>query len=426
MSRVVAFVLALALAACVHARPDAAIDAVARDYVRLALEIDTHEEGYVDAYTGPPQWREAARAHPRSREALAAETTRLIDRLASADIASLDAMGQRRVAFLLAQLRSARFRLDMIGGVRQPFRDEAERLFALRPVVAPLASYDQYLREIERLAPGEGPLHERAEAFRQRYAIPADRLDAVIRAAIAECRARTMAHIALPPNERFTLEFVTDKPWAGYNYYQGDAHSVIQINTDLPVTIDRAIDLGCHEGYPGHHTHQTLLEEALVKQRGWIEFTVFPLYSPLALIAEGAGNAGIDLAFPDAEQERFAAETLFPLAGLDPATAPDYFSYVRTLEGLSGAGITIAQMYLDGEIDRARAVALLQHYTLRSPARAEQQVRFMDAYRSYVINYVIGEEMVRAHVEAAGADPEARWAAFARVISEPTLPRDLQ
>jgi hypothetical protein len=33
--------------------------------------------------------------------------------------------------------------------------------------------------------------------------------------------------------------------------------------------------------------------------------------------------------------------------------------------------------------------------------------------------------MARAYVEAAGSDPQARWAAFERIISEPTLPSDL-
>ena len=65
-----------------------------------------------------------------------------------------------------------------------------------------------------------------------------------------------MRHIALPENERFTLEFVTGKSWGGYNYYKGNAHSLIQVNTDLPIRISRAVDLGCHEGYPGHHVLQ--------------------------------------------------------------------------------------------------------------------------------------------------------------------------
>jgi len=70
-----------------------------------------------------------------------------------------------------------------------------------------------------------------------------------------------MAHVELPATERFTIEYVTGKSWSGYNWYQGDYKSLIQVNTDLPIYIDRAIDLACHEGYPGHHVYNVLLEK---------------------------------------------------------------------------------------------------------------------------------------------------------------------
>ena len=50
-----------------------------------------------------------------------------------------------------------------------------------------------------------------------------------------------------------------------YNWYKGNLRSVIQVNTDLPLAVDRAIDLACHEGYPGHHVYNALLEQRLVK-----------------------------------------------------------------------------------------------------------------------------------------------------------------
>ena len=106
------------------------------------------------------------------------------------------------------------------------------------------------------------------------------------------------AHLALPPGESFTVEYVTGKSWSGYNWYQGDYRSLIQVNTDLPINIDRAIDLACHEGYPGHHVYNVLLEQHLVRERGWIEYSVYPLFSPQSLIAEGTANYGIEVAFP--------------------------------------------------------------------------------------------------------------------------------
>src|SRR5690606_26041338 len=136
-------------------------------------------------------------------------------------------------------------------------------------------------------------------------------------------------------------------------------------------------------------------------------------------------NYGIDLAFPGEEKTRFEAQVLYPLAGLDPATAQAYAALQEATEALAGARMTIAAEYLDGNIDRETAIAMAQKYQLISRERAEQSIRFTEGYRSYVINYGLGEEMARAHVEGAAPDQAGRWRALERVLSRPTLPRDL-
>lgn len=407
------------------APPAAQLDAIAKDFVRLTLEAGEREPGYVDAYYGPDDWAKAAKAAPRTVPQLRAEADRLASALATVDGKALSADETRRKAFLAGQLKAAQTRLAMLGGQTFSFQDEAEGLFGVRPALKPLASYDPVLAQIETLLPGDGDLADRADAFQARYVIPADRLEPVMHAAIAACKARTAAHIALPPGERFDMEFVTDKPWSGYNWYKGGAHSLIQINTSLPVYISRALDLGCHEGYPGHHVLNALLEEKLTKAKGWVEFSVYPLFSPQSLIAEGSANYGIALAFPGPEKVRFEREQLYPLAGLDPATAEAYDAFTRAKAALSGAEYTIADDYLAGRIDRAQAVALLRKYGLMTQARAEQRMKFVDTYRSYVINYGLGQDMVREHVERAGPSPDARWARMEAVISQPTTPADL-
>ena len=80
--------------------------------------------------------------------------------------------------------------------------------------------------------------------------------------------------------ESFTVEYVTGKPWGAYNWYQGDYRSQIQVNTDLLIYIDHAVDLACHEGYPGHHVYNALLEKHLGRDRGWVEYEVYLLFSP--------------------------------------------------------------------------------------------------------------------------------------------------
>ncbi len=392
----------------------------------LSLTIGEKEEGYIDAYYGPAELQAQAKADGAKQDldALARRTDELQKKLAA--VASNDAQEARRARFLAAQLTAAATRLRMLKGEKLSFDDEAKGLFGVAPELKPLSSYDQVLARIETLVPGSGNLADRVDAFQNRFNIPKERLKPVFDAAIAECRRRTLQHIPMPKGERFDMSFVTGKSWSGYNYYQGNAHSRIEINTDLPIRISRAVDLGCHEGYPGHHVLNALLEQRLTKEKGWIEFSIYPLYSPQSLIAEGSANYGIDLAFPGDDQLTFETKTIYPLAGLPTTQAADFLALNRAMRDLAGARFTIAREYLEGRIDEAEAARLSRQYLLVSPERAKQLTDFTKQYRTYVINYGLGQDMVRAYVDAAGADPKARWARMEKILSEPTLPSDLK
>ena len=398
------------------------LDAIARDYVALILEIGEREPGYVDAYYGPAEWQDAAKASPRTVPQLIQGAAGLTERLNAVSTRGGEPAVAQRRAYLLAHVSAASARLRMLSGEKMSFADEAEALFGIRPELRPLTSFDPVLAQIDALLPGPGSLNERVTAFRADYVIPRDRLQRVMDAAIAECRARTVRHIALPANERFTLSFVGDKPWSGYNYYLGDAASRIEINADFPIYTERAIDLGCHEGYPGHHVYNALLERTFVRERGWVEMSVYPLFSPMSFVAEGSANYGIDLAFPGDEGTRFEREVLFPLAGLDPATAEKKAQLAALTRQLARAEYTIADDWLAGRIDRAETIRRLMKYSLADEAKATQRLRFIDTYRSYIINYGLGRDVVQAWVERQPGD---RWDAMETLLSSQILPADL-
>jgi len=426
-----AYILPLALLAsgCVSAdapltqrvAPAVSISQISDAYIRLTLEAGTHEAEYVDAYYGPAELQTSAKANPRPLAALVAEARTLT---ASID-AALPATRVDRALALRGMLVAAETRLQMLQGRKFSFNDEAQGQFATLPALQPLTHYDAILSQLEILIPGEGTLPARVDAFNERYTIPKERLTIVFDAAIAECKRRTARHIALPAGETFTMEFVTGKTWSGYNYYKGNYNSLIQINTDLPIRISRAVDLGCHEGYPGHHVLNLMVEERLARGKGWKEYEVNPLYSPTSVLSEGSANYGIDLAFPAAERLAFERDILYPLAGLNPASAEAYWKMQQMTEALSGARLTIAKMYLDGEVSRPKALELTQRYLLLSPARAEQSVGFTDHYRSYVINYGWGKDLVRGYIERGNPDQKTRWQRMEKILSEPTLPSDL-
>jgi len=406
--------------------PRSPLDAIAQEYVFAVLALGEHDPAYVDAFYGPPEWRTRVHASKRSLSSIRADAIELTTAL-NAIAPSTDPLVRLRQEYLRKQIAALQARAEMIGGRKMSFDEESAALYDAVAPSHPDSYFQATLDDLARRLPGDGPLIDRLEAFRQHFVIPKDRLADVFTLAIAECRRRTLAHVALPADESFTVEYVTNKSWSGYNWYQGQFRSLIQVNTDLPIYIDRAVDLACHEGYPGHHVYNVLLEQQLVRSRGWVEMTVYPLFSPQSLIAEGSANYGIDVAFPGDERVRFERERLFPAAALDASRASEYSEVQALVDRLSYAWNEAARRYLNGERDRAATARWLTRFALMSPPRAEQRTRFMDDYRSYVINYNLGKDLVRAYIESkAGADSAARWPAFVDLLSSPRLPSGLR
>ena len=424
-----ASMLILCVGACEHEDSQDAsrgldMDAAAHEYLFLELSMGQHDPMHVDAYYGPEEIRAEAVAAGLGLEAIRTRSAALAETLRAARDAA-DASGRQRIDGLLARLRALATRIDIARGDFLPFDEEAQRLFGVRPPEFGEDEFRAILTEIDELLPGDDKLAKRVDDYRKRFEIPADKLELVLDAAIVECRRRTLQHIELPADESFTVAFVTDKPWGGYNWYQGNATSLIEINTDLPTEINRAVGLGCHEIYPGHHTYNALLETELVQARGWIEYSLYPLFSPESLIAEGTANYGRRLVFPGDERAAFETAVLFPLAGLDAGEASRYYRLLELLTKLAYVRNEAARDYLNGDRSRDATIDWLVEYSLVSPQRAEKSVDFMDAYRSYVINYNFGQDLVRQYVERDDADEDSRWQRFKGLLSSPVRTEDL-
>jgi hypothetical protein len=412
------------------AHPSAApMNQIAEAYVKLVLAVGQHDPDYVDAYYGPKEWAEAEKQQKRSLASIRQEAASLTSQVQKIPVKGQSELMQLRRQYLLKQLNALSTRVRMLEGAKLTFDEEARALYDAAPPTLPKSHFEKVLSKLDKaLPPGPGSVADRYERFRKDFIIPTDKVDQVFKAAIEEARSRTRKHLTLPDAETFRLEYVKDKSWSGYNWYQGGSQSLIQINTDLPIYIDRAIDLAAHEGYPGHHVYNALLEQHMVKDNGFVEFSVYPLFSPQSLIAEGSANYGIEVAFPGQERIAFERDVLFPLAGIDPAKAADYYKIQALAAQSSYAGNEAARQYLNGKISADEAAKWLMTYGLMSEDRAKQRVKFIDKYRSYVINYNLGQDLVKSYVERRGGtanNPEKRWEEFTKLLSSPRLPSGL-
>ena len=408
--------LALWLPACGGGpsfRSASALDAAAESYVRLVLALGERDADSLDTYHGPLEWQAEARAAHATLPEIRASAAALAAQLAT-PIPNEDEV---RRQFLIRQLAAIVARIDVVRGARLPFDEEARLLFGLDVPAVEHGPAAAAVREaIDRLLPGPGDLAARSAAYHRKFLIAPDRLPAVLARAIEGCRAATRAHLELPPSERVGVEFVRELSWSAFTRYAGGFTSRIQVNAGMPLTVDRALDLACHESYPGHHTIASLLEGRF---GGRGELLIQPLFSPQSLLHEAASSLAGQLAFPEPVRVAFERDALFPLAGFDPAEAARHVRIGRLIDALYGVEADIARRYLDGSLDFPRAAAALERDALMPSADAT--LKFLNQYRTYAATYTIGRDALQRHLGGqppAGGDA-GRWSAYANVVTDP-------
>jgi hypothetical protein len=407
------------------------VNEIAESYVKLVLEIGLYDDVYVDAYFGPSEWRppESAKQDPFPAERLGGRARDLIERLVRVDPRGFTPLERQRQAYLEKQLSSAKAKIELLAGRKMSFDEESKALY---DVVAPArdeAHFRSILDKLDRAMPGSDDLYWRFNSCRSKFTVPSDKLEQTLRAVIAEYRKRTQEHVPLPEGERYEMQFVIAEPWGAATTYKGDGLSLIEVNFHMPFGVADIEKLAGHEIYPGHHLHLTLLDRNLIKDRNWMEFSVLPLYSPLALIAEGLAEYGCkDLVMTIAERVEFDRRILLPPAGLDLDEVENYQQIMALKDELDGALVEAARRYLDGRMTQDEMREWLRKYYLAALGGVENLITFVEKYRSYVVTYTTGRQLVRDYISKhsdPGNDLARRWQLFYTLLSTPQTPSGL-
>ncbi|MGY1649701.1 DUF885 domain-containing protein [Geodermatophilus sp. SYSU D01119] len=385
------------------------------EYVRLGLRFDRLESGFVDAYTGEKRIRAEVESEP-------APTPQGLRDQARGLLRELDAAGlpEDRAAFLRGQLTGLECSARKMSGEPVGFLDEVRSYFQVDLTMGDPAAYAAAHAELETLLPGDGTLAERYAAHRRREECPPQRLEAAVHALSSALRDRVRGRYGLPEAETVRYEVVTDKPWSGFNYYEGDYRSRVAINADLPHRLSQLVHLVAHESYPGHHTEHCRKERGLVERAGHLEHTVFLVNTPECLMAEGLADLGVDAAVGDG-WGTWSSEVLGDLGlRFDGGLA----------ERIAAASAPLNRVRQDAAVllhdrgaDADEVAAYIQRWSLVSPDRARQQLRFLThpLWRAYITTYVEGYDLLHRWLAAR---PEGQDVAdrFVRLLDEPLTP----
>jgi len=390
------------------------LDSFDADYLRLTLEIHKHIDGYTEGYYGPAELRAEVEATPPLPAAsLLAGVQRLQDSIPTADPA--------RAAYLTATLRAIECTVHMLAGETFDYLDEVARIYDIQPRLVAEERFTAAHHALDTLLPGGGPLGERLAVWRKGFEIDTGHALALLELARAETRRRTAAFIDLPNDESVTITLVQGQAWSAYNWYLGGGRSLIEFNTDIPLSALALLGTFAHEGYPGHHTEGMLKEIALFRGRGYGEQAVSMLHSPAAVISEGIATTALDVIFPDDSHYAWTTEVLLPAAGLpvEAGLAARLQAIAEATAALRYVSANAAILYHTGQLDRPATLDYIQAYALSSAERAAQSFSFIShpLYRSYPFTYTTGYDLI-----AAAGD---RDTLFRRLLTKQVLPSQL-
>lgn len=391
---------------------------IAHNYLILALNLDRHFEGFVDAYFGPPELKDQAHAsEPRPLEALAGAVRQL-----QAAIAASNGDSQRR-DFLARQTRAMAAVIRNLSGEPLQFVEEVESYFDITPKMMDESVFEAAHAEMDHLLPGSGSLVERMTAWKKRLELAPARILPVFDLARRETRRRTQALFDLPSGEDLSLHLVKDEPWSAYNWYLGDYRSRIDLNTDLPVRANLAMPLLAHEAYPGHHTEHAIKEHLLYRRQNRPEHAIQLLLAPECVLSEGIADNAQDVIFDDAALAAFLRDELYPLACLSDVDVEQQTRLAKTTRTLRWVSGNAALLLHRDKRPPDEVQQYIERYSLGTPKEAMQTMKFIQnpLFRSYIFNYSMGKELLAPLL--AGPDGTNN---FRRLLSEPFTPTQVR
>lgn len=397
--------------------------ALIRDYLKLGLRFDRIEDGYVDAFTGDPQLRaEVADEPPPQPAELALQAQRLSASLA--DVPRRDGFTDARADFIGAHLRALACAARKFAGEPVGFVEEVRDYFDVDISRGDQDRYRAAHARLDEVLGGTGPLAERMEAHRTSEEIPPARLEECIHAFSSSLRDIVRSTYPLPESESIVYEVVSDKPWSGFNYYEGDYRSTVAVNADLKQQMANLPRLVAHESYPGHHTEHCRKEAGLVAAGGQAEQTIFLVNTPQCLMAEGLADLALYAAVGSG-WGMWATEIYADLGLRFDGERAESLS--EAVAALADVRQDAALMLHDEHRDVDDVVAYLRRWLLVDDARARQMIRFLSSplWRAYTSTYVEGYRLLRTWLDARPAEVSLTER-FGRLLDEPLIPSALR
>jgi hypothetical protein len=258
-------------------------------FSRFSFRLNKHIPGLVDSYFGPKHLSEEVEKEPViSLKKLRAQLREL--RQGATGIED-----DIRRTFFIKQLYALEVLLEEQLGIELSFKDRVAKLFDLDVSPIPNKELDELRYQIRALLskkPKRSYL-ETVQDWERGRQVFGRQLFLFLNDLLKQYKERTRRLLDLPKKEKVILKEVSGKSWPAYNWYQGQASSSVEINTDTRRTRYELASMLAHETYPGHHTELSIKEKVTYEKNRWLEVSIQLLNTPMCAISEGIADCGL-------------------------------------------------------------------------------------------------------------------------------------
>ena len=411
---------------------EAALNAMAAQYLDLTLCKSRYDDIDIQWYTEGPFWRRtsmrfsrdykilpdyeiADAKHGKTLKDILEESENLLANLSSYQrTAHRDE--KQRVQYLLDHVRALNTRTRMLLGEKMTFDRMTEELYDLTAPEYDYSRFDRILEELNQALPGGGTAQDKIYRFREQISIPKDKLLSVMQRTTQEFHDMSMAHMTLTGNSmpRVRVRRLPDPGMAflsilfGYDYNHLEYER--NFNLDYSWTVDNVLECIGHEMESGHLTYYEKRTQTYI-DTCWPEMAVVQQFSPSSAFTEGSARYVISMCFDHSLERRtdFEREVIFGTAGLDEGLAtlmPLWHEYCE----IAGYGkLEVTRKLWDQKWSCREGAEFLKKYAMIGREAEDESVLHLAADDGHFVAHDYARDVVKEYFNAMTQNVEEQW-----------------
>jgi hypothetical protein len=329
-----------------------------------------------------------------------------------------------RAEWMLENLNAVKYYMKILSSSHSSSENESLQYFGIKLPRHSEIYYQHINHQLDSLLPGNKPVRDKFLDLAKKFEIPENKFDTVIKTIIQESRIRTRSRLNLPANEHLDLIYLKSKSYRGGSSYKGNNRSIFFMNRGYQFNVFIAVDLVCHEGYPGHHVYNLLMDKSR-KTKNLIELDYSPDFGPQGFMTEAIASSACRILFPDNELSQYVRKVLLPLAGLD-TTDFSLFCKVNALHNtVKYINIDLAMDMIDKKISDEQVIEWGMEYSFFSYDEAINYLKTLKQFRTRIASYSYGADIIINYINSKTSDYKSKCVIYQNLLSNPTTISEL-